>query len=193
MNIRNSTDLFQNPGINLRGTTPLIVIDGIPDRTADLWRVNADDIDNISVLKGPTASALYGSVGKDGAIMITTKKGKKGKLTVSFNNSTMFQTSFIRIPEVQTVYGGGNNGKYAYINGQGSGSEGGGWIWGPKLDQRDPNTPSGYFETPQYNSPVDPVTGKLIPLPWISRGKNNIKNFFETGLIQSNNVSVDWE
>lgn len=40
----------------------------------------------------------------------------------------MFQTSFIRIPEVQTVYGGGNNGKYAYINGQGSGSEGGGWI-----------------------------------------------------------------
>ena len=48
----------------------------------------------------------------------------------------MFQTSFIRIPEVQTVYGGGNNGKYAYINGQGSGSEGGGWIWGPKLDQR---------------------------------------------------------
>ena len=84
----------------------------------------------ISVLKGPTASALYGSVGKDGAIMITTKKGKKGKLTVSFNNSTMFQTSFIRIPEVQTTYGGGNNGKYAYINGQGSGSEGGGWIWG---------------------------------------------------------------
>jgi hypothetical protein len=52
LNIRNSTDLFQNPGINLRGTTPLIVIDGIPDRTADLWRVNADDIDNISVLKG---------------------------------------------------------------------------------------------------------------------------------------------
>ncbi|WP_407477327.1 SusC/RagA family TonB-linked outer membrane protein [Elizabethkingia anophelis] len=192
LNIRNSTDLFQDPGINLRGAKPLIVIDGVPDRTADLWRVNADDIDNISVLKGPTASALYGSVGKDGAIMITTKKGKKGKLTVSFNNSTMFQTSFIRIPEVQTVYGGGNNGKYAYINGQGSGSEGGGWIWGPKLDQRDPNTPSGYFETPQYNSTVDPVTGKLIPLPWISRGKNNIKNFFETGLIQSNNVSVDW-
>ena len=77
MNIRNSTDLFQNPGINLRGTTPLIVIDGIPDRTADLWRVNADDIDNISVLKGPTASALYGSVGKDGAIMITTKRVRK--------------------------------------------------------------------------------------------------------------------
>ena len=47
--------------------------------------------------------------------MITTKRVRKGKLTVSFNNSTMFQTSFIRIPEVQTTYGGGNNGKYAYI------------------------------------------------------------------------------
>ncbi|WP_407483102.1 SusC/RagA family TonB-linked outer membrane protein [Elizabethkingia meningoseptica] len=192
LNIKNSTDLFQDPGISLRGSKPLIVIDGIPDRTADLWKINADDIDNISVLKGPTASALYGSVGKDGAIMITTKKGKKGKMSVSFNNSTMFQTSFIRIPEVQTVYGAGNNGKYEYVNGQGSGSEGGGWIWGPKLDQKDPNSPSGFFETPQYNSPVDPVTGKLVPLPWISRGKNNIRNFFETGVIQSNNLSVDW-
>ncbi|ASW73979.1 TonB-dependent receptor [Chryseobacterium piperi] len=192
LNIKNSTDLFQDPGISLRGAKPLIVIDGVPDRTADLWRINADDIDNISVLKGPTASALYGSVGKDGAIMITTKKGKKGRMSISFNNSTMFQTSFIRIPKVQTVYGAGNNGKYAYINGEGSGSEGGGWIWGPKLDQRDPSTPSGYFETPQYNSPVDPATGKLVPLPWISRGKNNIKNFFDTGIIQSNNISVDW-
>ena len=54
------------------------------------------------------------------------------------------------------------------------GSEGGGWIRGPKLDQRDPNTPSGYSETPQYNSTVDPVTGKLIPLP-ISRGKTILK------------------
>lgn len=192
LNIKNSTDLFQDPGISLRGAKPLIVIDGVPDRTADLWRINADDIDNISVLKGPTASALYGSVGKDGAIMITTKRGKKGKMSISFNNSTMFQTSFIRIPKVQTVYGGGNNGKYAYINGEGSGSEGGGWIWGPKLDQKNPATPSGYFETPQYNSPIDPVTGKLVPLPWISRGKNNIRNFFDTGMIQSNNISVDW-
>ncbi|WP_128331468.1 SusC/RagA family TonB-linked outer membrane protein [Apibacter sp. HY039] len=192
LNIKNSTDLFQDPGITLRGAKPLIVIDGIPDRTADLWKINADDIDNISVLKGATASALYGSVGKDGAIMITTKKGKKGKITISINNSTMFQTSFIRIPKVQTVYGAGNNGKYAYINGQGSGSEGGGWIWGPKLDQKDPSTLSGYFETRQYNSPVDPITGELIPLPWISRGKNNIKNFFDTGIIQSNNISLDW-
>lgn len=192
LNIKNSSDLFQNPEISLRGASPLIVIDGIPDRTADIWRVNSDDIENISVLKGATASALYGSVGRSGAIMITTKKGKEGKLTVSFNNSTMFQTSFLRKPERQTVYGNGNQGVYAYIDGTGGGTEGGGWIWGPRLDQRDPSTASGYFETPQYNSEIDPATGKLIPLPFISRGKNNVENFFRTGVIQANNVAVDW-
>lgn len=192
LTVKNSTDLFQNPEINLRGASPLLVIDGIPDRTTDIWKINADDIENISVLKGATASALYGSVGRNGAIMITTKKGKKGRLTVSVSNSTMFQPSFIKVPEVQTTYGNGNQGNYAYVNGSGSGTEGGGWIWGPKLDQLDPTNPSGYFETTQYNSPINPETGELIPLPYTSRGKDNIKNFFRTGLIQSNNISVDW-
>ena len=86
LNIKNSTDLFQNPTIELRGATPLLVIDGIPDRTLDIWKINSDDIESISVLKGATASALYGSVGRNGAIMITTKRGEKGKLNVSFNN-----------------------------------------------------------------------------------------------------------
>lgn len=192
LTIKNTSDLFQNPGIDLRGNEPLIVIDGIPDRTADLFKVSSDDVESISVLKGPTASALYGSVGRHGAILISTKKGKKRKTQISFNNSTMFQTSFIRIPNVQTTYGGGGQGIYKYVDGSGSGSEGGGWIWGPKLDQRDPTTSSGFFETTQFDSPVDPVTGKLIPTPWISRGKNNLKNFFETGVIQSNNISVEW-
>ncbi|MDN3594366.1 SusC/RagA family TonB-linked outer membrane protein [Zunongwangia endophytica] len=192
LNIQNSTDLFQDPQISLRGASPLLVIDGIPDRTTDLWKVNSDDIESISVLKGATASALYGSVGRNGAIMITTKKGKKGKLTVTVNNSTMFQPSFIKVPDVQTTYGNGNQGVYAYVNGSGSGTEGGGWIWGPKLDQLDPDTPSGYVETTQYNSEIDPETGELIPLPYLSRGSDNIDNFFNTGLIQSNNVSVAW-
>ncbi|MEH6407044.1 MAG: SusC/RagA family TonB-linked outer membrane protein [Leeuwenhoekiella sp.] len=192
LNIKNSTDLFQNPYIELRGATPLLVIDGIPDRTLDIWKVNSDDIESISVLKGATASALYGSVGRNGAIMITTKKGKEGKLSVTLNNSTLFQTDFIKVPDVQTQYGNGNQGVYAFVNGSGSGTEGGGWIWGPRLDQSDPSTPSGFFETTQYNSPIDPETGELIPIPYLSRGKDNIKNFFETGIVQSNNVSVSW-
>lgn len=192
LDIKNSTDLFGDPSIQLRGSTPLLVVDGIPDRSLDIWKINSDDIETISVLKGATASALYGSAGRNGAIMITTKKGETGKMSVSFNNSTLFQTDFIRVPEVQTTYGNGNRGVYAYIDGSGSGIEGGGWIWGPRLDQLDNSTASGFYETTQYNSPIDPITGELIPIPYISRGKNNIKNFFETGLVQSNNFSVSW-
>lgn len=191
LNVRASTDLFQNPGISLRGRTPLMVIDGIPDQEADIWKVNADDIENISVLKGAAASALYGSIGQNGAIMITTKRGKKNEATrVDVNSSTLFQTSFIRIPEVQHLYGNGNKGQYAYVDGSGGGTEGAGWIWGPRLDQPDPSTPSGFWETPQYNSPRDPETGNLVPLPFRSIGKDNIQNFFQTGLISTNNLSI---
>jgi TonB-linked SusC/RagA family outer membrane protein len=190
LTIKNSTDLFQDPSISLRGRKPLVVIDGVPDQTADLWKVNSDDIESINVLKGSTASALYGSIGRNGAIMITTKRGKGKDLSVEINSSTMFQPDFIRVPEVQTTYGNGNNGKYAYMDGSGGGIEGAGWIWGPKLDQADSGTPSGFWETTQYNSPVDPLTGERQPLPWASRGKDNVKNFFETGLISTNSVSV---
>ncbi|KAA3439932.1 SusC/RagA family TonB-linked outer membrane protein [Rufibacter hautae] len=190
LTIKSSTDLFQDPEISLRGRKPLIVIDGVPDQTADLWKINSDDIESVNVLKGSTASALYGSIGRNGAIMITTKRGKGTDLSVEVNSSTLLQPSFIKIPEVQTTYGNGNNGRYAYVNGSGGGVEGAGWIWGPKLDQPDASTPSGYWETPQYNSPVDPVTGARQPLPWRSRGKDNVKNFFETGMISTNSVSL---
>ena len=102
LNISNTTDLFRNPGISLRGRKPLIVIDGIPDPNADPYKINADDIESISVLKGTAAGALYGALGVNGAIMYTTKKGRKGKLNVEFNSSTMFQPSYTVIPKVQT-------------------------------------------------------------------------------------------
>lgn len=190
LEIRNSTDLFQDPGISLRGRRPLVVIDGVPSTDGDLWKINADDIAEISVLKGATASALYGSIGRGGALMITTKRGKDGKATIDYNVSVMFQPDFIRIPKVQSTYGNGNNGVYEYINGSGSGTEGSGWIWGPKLDQLDPAAPSGYYETVQFNSPIDPVTGERIPTPFLSRGKNNVENFFQTGMIVTNNLAV---
>ncbi|HTI12829.1 MAG TPA: SusC/RagA family TonB-linked outer membrane protein [Puia sp.] len=190
LNVSNTTDLFQNPAITLRGKTPLIVIDGIPDPDADPYKLNADDVESVSVLKGTAAGALYGALGVNGAILYTTKKGRKGKLVVEVNSSTMLQTGYTVVPKVQTLYGDGDQGKYAYVDGSGNGTEGGGWIWGPKLDQRDPTTPSGFYETTQYNSPVDPVTGDLKPLPWVSRGKDNIKNFFRTGLLSTNSVSA---
>ena len=190
LQIQNQTDLFADPVILLRGVKPLIVIDGVPSVDADIWKINADDIESFSVLKGATASALYGSIGRAGAIMITTKRGGQQKTKVEINSSTMFQPSFIRIPRVQSTYGNGNNGQYAYVDGSGGGTEGGGWIWGPKLNQPDASTESGFWETTQFDSPVDPVTGDLIPTPFIARGADNVKNFFRTGVISTNNISV---
>ncbi len=184
LDIRTPTDFFQDPQITMRGGTPLIVIDGVPNPNADFYEINADDIDNISVLKGATASALYGSLGRSGALLITTKRGKD-KLTVEFNSSSQFQTGFLKAPQIQTVYGTGDAGEYVYVDG----FEYSGYVWGPRLNQP-ANTESGFFETPQYNSPIDPVTGQRIPTPFISKGKNNIDNFFKTGVLQSNNISI---
>ena len=69
LDVKTTTDFFQNPGISLRGVTPLIVIDGIPDPTADPYKINADDIESITVLKGAAGAALYGSIGINDAIL----------------------------------------------------------------------------------------------------------------------------
>ncbi|TRX59915.1 SusC/RagA family TonB-linked outer membrane protein [Fulvivirga sp. M361] len=181
--VNNQTDLFSSPQFQLRGETPLIVVDGLPNDT-DFWDISPDDIEKITVLKGTTASALYGSIGKDGAIMITTKKGSSngGGTQVKFNSSTMFQEGFIAIPEVQSTYGAGFGGQYAFVDGKGGGiQDGAGWIWGPKFEGQ---------LIPQFDSPVDPVTGERTPTPWTARGKDNLNNFLRTGLISTNNISV---
>jgi len=197
LQIANSTNLFANPEISLRGVAPLIVVDGVP-LESDSWNLSSDDIESFSVLKGPSASVLYGSRGKNGAIQITTKRGgdaaKKG-YSVEFNSSTMIESSFLTFPETNHAYGSGQNGQYRY--GNGTGPSGGGvnddsfYIWGPKLDVLNSSTPSGYNETEQWDSPIDPVTGKRIPTALRSRGKNNLENFLEDGVLSTNNLSIN--
>ncbi|MDR2410193.1 MAG: SusC/RagA family TonB-linked outer membrane protein, partial [Bacteroidales bacterium] len=69
--------------------------------------VNPEDIENMSVLKGPAAAALYGSRAANGVIMITTKKGAEGSMSVDF--SSKFSTAWVnRLPEQQSVYGRGS-------------------------------------------------------------------------------------
>lgn len=178
LSIQTPTDFFQNPVITMRGGTPLIVIDGVPNPNADFWEISPDDIEKISVLKGATASALYGAIGRNGALLISTKRGKN-QLTIEVNSSTQFQTGFLRVPRIQTTYGTGDQGEYVYVDG----FEYSGYVWGPKLDQPG-------FVTPQYNSPIDPVTGQRTATPFVSKGKDNMENFFRTGMLQSNNINV---
>lgn len=65
--------------------------------------INPEDIESISVLSGPAAAALYGSAAAQGVIMITTKKGKEGKVSVQISNSTQFAKPFV-MPEFQHSY-----------------------------------------------------------------------------------------
>lgn len=193
LTVFNSPDFFGNSRIQLRGENPLIVIDGIPNEDANLWAIDATNIESIDVLKGTSASALYGSLGRNGAIMINTKRGSRtgeDSFQVEVNSSTTFQPNFLRVPDKQNEYGSGRNGEYRYVDGTGFGIEGFGFTWGPPLNQPDPSTESGFVEIAQFNSPIDPVTGERIPIPWITRGENNMDNFFRTGMTTNNSLSV---
>ncbi|MEP7374350.1 MAG: SusC/RagA family TonB-linked outer membrane protein [Chitinophagaceae bacterium] len=111
-NINNSVD--PQVKIVLRGYRSLtgnneamVVLDGIQTTTTVLSLLNPNDIESVTILKGGQAATVYGSAGTNGAIVITTKKGSKGKLKVSYSNSTNFeQISFL--PDFQTSYGSGS-------------------------------------------------------------------------------------
>ena len=86
----------------------LIVVDGIQTTSSVLSLINPNDIENVSILKGGQAATLYGSAGINGALVITTKKGAKGRLKVNYSNSTNFeQISFL--PDFQDQYGSGSH------------------------------------------------------------------------------------
>jgi TonB-linked SusC/RagA family outer membrane protein len=178
-------EMLRKPNIMLRGNSDvLFVVDGVPVNS-DTWNVSPDDIDTYSVLKGASASALYGFRGKNGAILITTKRGSKDKrgFSVDFNSSTMIDNGFYAIPKVQDLYGPGDHGRYAFGDGKGGGLNDGDYDggWGPKFEGQ---------PIPQYDSPVDPITGVRSATPWVARGKDNLSRFLRPGLLSTNNISI---
>ena len=177
--------------IVLRGATeitgdnqPLYVIDGVPmDNTSygqagteggydlgdGISSLNPDDIESMSVLKGPAAAALYGSRASHGVILITTKKANTGdsKWSVEYNGTLTFDSQLSKWDNVQQVYGMGSNGMYnvdAVSNTNKS--------WGPKADEG--------LLLRYYDGQVHPF--KIIP--------NNTANFFELGLTATNTAIV---
>ena len=182
-----SAELLGRPNVVLRGNTDVLyVVDGVPINS-DTWNISADDIETYSVLKGANAAALYGFRGKNGAILITTKKGTKDKrgFSVELNSSTMIESGFNAIPKVQDLYGPGDHGQYSFVDGKGGGNNDGDYdIWGPKFD------PSGNTKIAQYDSPIDPTTGKRIPTPWTARGKDYLTRFLNNGVLANNNIAI---
>lgn len=164
--IQNSTEFDESPDIRLRGgsSNPLLVIDGVPYGNMGLRQIAPDDIESIDVLKGATASALYGVRGGGGAIIVTTKSGGNG---ISVNSNNMFFAGYLALPEVQTSYSAGLGGSYNSID----------YVWGNKLD-------IGIMEE-QWN----PETKQFELMELTSRGKDNLKNFLEPGIVTNNNIS----
>ncbi|MDP3916028.1 MAG: SusC/RagA family TonB-linked outer membrane protein [Bacteroidota bacterium] len=191
-----SSEMLGAPSVLLRGNAPLYVVDGVPVQT-DTWNINPDDIESYTVLKGPTAAALYGSRGQYGAIQITTKRGTKDKrgFSVEFNSSTMAESGFLAIPKVQDEYGPGDHGVYAFADGKGGGLNDADYdVWGPRFEGQ---------LIPQYDGEVTPgieyittfpngrtFKGNIKPTPYVARGKDNLKRFLETGLLSNNSFSV---
>lgn len=127
----------------------LYVVDGIPlasmksDQDANFYEspdggdsdgissINPDDIESMSVLTGAAAAALYGTQGANGVILITTKKGKEGKLKVNYSNDTQFMSPFV-MPDFQNTYGS---------------QEGSYLSWGNKLGTPSAVNPKDFFQT----------------------------------------------
>ena len=98
----------------------------------------------------------------------------KNRYVVEFNHNTMFQGGYNALPKTQNAYGPGSYGNYAFVDGKGGGINDADYDqWGPRFD--------GQLIT-QYDSPLD-ANGKLIPTPWLARGKDNFENFMENGLL----------
>jgi TonB-linked SusC/RagA family outer membrane protein len=157
---------------------PLYVIDGVPlsdfrvgsnnntDFGNGLNDINPNDIENITVLKGTAASSLYGSNAKNGAVMITTKRGRSGKLKVEYAGSVNF-SQVGKLPEMQSVFGQGWGGIFVLPE---NGS------WGPRLDGKDR----------AWGSIVD--NSQLIkPFSFID---DNIRDFYHTGVEYNNTIAL---
>lgn len=173
---------------------PLFIVDGIPVDNSQLNSrgvgrdfknaiadLNPEDIQSMSVLKGPNAAALYGARAAHGAIIITTKNGKGQKgLGVTGHVST--QVSFAaNLPEFQNLYGQGAGGRFSYVDGKGAGvNDGVDESWGPRLD-------AGLL-IPQFDSPVD-ANGNRTATPWVSN-PNNVNDFFRTGFTSNYGVAI---
>jgi TonB-linked SusC/RagA family outer membrane protein len=142
----------------------LVVIDGSIASAAALNDMNPNDIESLNTLKGATAAALYGSNASNGALIVTTKKGKKAeRFTAGIMHSTTFE-KVAYMPDFQTEHGTGWDGEYNNIENTN---------WGPRFDgqvrQIGPTFADGSFQAVPY-APV----------------KDNVKNFYNTGSTMQN-------
>ena len=184
---------------SLTGGQPLFVVDGTPISNGNFsasYRgldfgnlaqdINPDDIESISVLKGPSATALYGNRAANGVVLITTKSGNSRRgIGVDVNSSVTFENVYI-LPNYQNEYGGGYTQDFIKYTDPVDGKEyntlnyAADESWGPKMD--------GTMYRPWWSwYPGTADYGTEIPM---QAQPDNVRNFFETGLTYNNSVSL---
>ncbi len=171
----------------LASNQALVVLDGVPVSATYLNSVNPNDIESVNILKGSSASALYGNDASNGVVIVTTKRGEKGKLTVKVSNVvTLEQISYL--PKLQTRFGAGSGETL-------TNSDPNYTMWIGKDRNTDPYT-SYENQTfgPEFNGQMVILGGKLVDgtyqmVPY-SNVKNQKKDFFNTGVSIQNDVSV---
>ncbi|MGH1337198.1 MAG: SusC/RagA family TonB-linked outer membrane protein [Aureispira sp.] len=199
--------ILRGAGSILGNNQPLFVVDGVPmDNSnftdADQQRgaggydygnaiadINPDDIESINVLKGPAGAALYGNRGSNGVIMITTKKGSRAEdarstIGVSINSGLQFNEVAV-LPNYQNRYGGGAGSSFGTSvmdTNQMIANFGYDGSWGPEFngqqvrqwDSYDPSDPSNFGQTREW-----------------AASPNNVKDFFRTGVLATNSISLN--
>ncbi|MDO1449994.1 SusC/RagA family TonB-linked outer membrane protein [Rhodocytophaga aerolata] len=181
---------------------PLVVIDGVPTEQSNnkqfgsvMSEISPDNIKEISVLKGPSASALYGSRGYNGVILITTKNGAGQKgIGVEVNSNMTFERPLVK-PDFQDIYGGGNGYRTWYNDGWS------GVISDPlQIDQYRAAYGSAAPLTGTAGTDESwggPMDGRLVRQWWtgtevapLTAEPNNWEQFWETGRTFTNNIAI---
>lgn len=204
--INNSSQMGGSSRIVLRGpgsisgeNQPLIVVDGIPldnsnfnssgqntggggyDYGNAASLINPSDIQSVSVLKGPSATALYGSRAADGVIEITTKSGAEQEGIGVTVQTELSATQLYGFPDYQNKYGGGSTPNFSRNEqGQRVVDFGTDQSWGPRLDGREVREWFSYDD-------VNGLQGETTP--WDAH-PDNVQNFFNTGLRSNTNVAL---
>lgn len=176
--------------------TALIVIDGVPydntsygQATGTMYNygggdgavnINPDDVASINVLKGPSAAALYGSRAANGAIIITTKQGKEGRLKIDFNSGMSVDKPNLLI-NFQNTYGRGNGGVAA----QGIGES-----WGAAAQTYSTNV-KDFFETAySFNNTVSLYGGTDMMQGFASYTNNSVEGMIPGNKLERNTMNL---
>jgi TonB-linked SusC/RagA family outer membrane protein len=181
----NNQPLFIVDGVAVsnanRGGAPFVGSNSTYDYGNAMSDLNPDDIESLTVLKGPNAAALYGSRAANGVILITTRKGRNtgGRMRTEINTNMTFE-NLSTMPSFQNQYGQGSGGEFEWVDGNyGGTNDGVDESWGPKLDGR---------LICQFTSP-GAGTSNCQPTPWIAH-PDNVKDFFRTGVTISTTLGV---